>query len=178
MKNLWQNEWFQCACWIVLAITAFNTFDQFSPWSLRINTTNSIPRGLYLATAHHSNEPLLENQIACYRYNPPQWAVVRNYTPVGMPICKYVLALPGDELRVTTTTVSRVRAGMVSSLGTRIQKDKAGLPVPPLDLKDSILKNGEYWLGSLYNLRSFDSRYVGPIQSADINVTLVPLLTE
>lgn len=175
--NRSHRRWLRAAAGVAVCAFAAWTFDAASPWTLRVNTTQSLPRGLYLASAYRG-DPLELGEIACFRYVAPQWAVERVYFSAGYPLCKYVLALPGERIEVTGSTVAANAAGRPARwLGDFVSHDARGLPVPRAVSGSLVLGAEQYWLGSLWHSRSFDSRYLGPIERSRIVFTLRPLVT-
>lgn len=177
MTPSWRR-WTQAFAWLLAATLAIVLFDALSPWTLRLNTSLSLPRGLYLATAYRG-EVLARGEIACFRYEPPAWAAPRQYFPAGYPLCKYVLAVPGEHIEVAGATVGANASGQPARwLGDVARVDSQGRPVVPAVNSRFVLGRHQYWLGSLRHGKSFDSRYLGPIERSRIVFTLRPLFTE
>lgn len=173
-----RRRWTLALVWLLAATLAISLFDALSPWTLRLNTSLSLPRGLYLATAYRG-EALARDEIACFRYEPPAWAAPRQYFPVGYPLCKYVLAVPGERIEVAGATMSAHAPGQLARwLGDVARVDSQGRPVVPAVSSRFVLGRHQYWLGSLRHSKSFDSRYLGPVERSRIVFTLRPLLTE
>lgn len=172
-----RRRWLRAGTALLAIALALWTFDAFSPWTLRVNTSDSLPRGLYLATAYRG-QALARDDIACFGYRPPDWAVQRAYFPVGYRLCKYVLAVPGERIEVAGATVGANAPGRPARwLGDVVARDALGRAVTPAVRGGFVLAAHQYWLGSLRHARSFDSRYVGPIDRERIVFTLRPLLT-
>ena len=151
---------------------------------VRVNTTPSLPIGLYVASAL-GERPVARGDLvaAC-----PDTAAVerlgRYWTngrcpggagrPDGVrPLAKPVAGLPGDTVRVGHTGVWIGERLLPSS--APLVRDRAGRPVQP-QLGVRVLGPGEYWLHSGRVPTSIDSRYAGPVRV--ILERLRPLWTE
>ena len=162
----------------VLAVLAATASD------VRVNTTPSLPRGLYVAT-EVGERPLTRGDLvaAC-----PDARAVRRLgrywtngrcpggpgRPDGVrPLAKPVAGLPGDTVRVDSAGV-RVGGRLLPS-SAPLFRDRAGLPVQAA-LGVHILGPSEYWLHSGRVPTSVDSRYAGPVRV--VLERLRPLWTE
>lgn len=147
---------------------------------VRINTTKSIPVGLYWA----SDAPVEKG--AYVLFCPPQADVFdeakeRGY--IGAGFCeggygymmKRVLAAKGDAVTVSDDGV-RVN-GELLPYSAPFQADKVGRPLPRYQSDDYILGEAEVLLMSDVSATSFDGRYFGPIQRSQIKTVLRPVIT-
>ena len=144
---------------------------------LRINTSPSLPVGLYVTTAD-PNASLVE---FCPVEPYAQLAIVRGYRSAGncrdgaAPLLKPVVGKSGDVVDVS-------QAGIVVN-GKRIPNtapvgaDTRGRQLPPWPSGRYFVKPGEVWVASSFNRRSFDSRYFGPVPTIAIRDRLRPLIT-
>ena len=151
---------------------------------VRVNTTPSLPRGLYVASAL-GNRPTERGDLvaAC----PDTAAVQRlgrywtngrcpggSRRPDGVrPLAKPVAGLPGDTVRVDSSGVRIGERRLPAS--APLFRDRAGQPVLPA-LGVHVLGPDEYWLHSGRVPTSIDSRYAGPVRV--LIERLQPLWTE
>jgi type IV secretory pathway protease TraF len=143
--------------------------------------SDSIPQGLYLATAYHGSPSLLRGQPACFPYENPAWAV-RPYMYKGELLCKYVLGLPGDTVSTAPDGATIIchggTGGACDNVGIALTHDHAGNPVQHPVWHQTVIPDGSYYMGSTRRRNSLDSRYLGFIQDKKIVKTLVPLLVQ
>lgn len=146
---------------------------------LWINTTDSLPRGLWIETPSHG---IVRGDFAliCLPDTPAvKVGQARGYIasgscPTGQEVVlKPVAAVPGDIVTVSPMGVA-VNDQPIDNSAALVHdgdgKGLAGYPpgayaVPP----DRI------WLVSSHNPRSFDSRYFGPVPTAGVLKTARPL---
>lgn len=146
----------------------------------RINTTRSIPVGLYWAssTAVEKGTYVL--------FCPPQARVfdearARGY--IGAGFCpggygymmKRIVAATDDDVAVSDEGV-RVN-GELLPLSAPRAVDAAGRPLPRLQADNYRLSGAEVLLMSDVSRTSFDARYFGPIDRAQIQSVVSPVLT-
>ncbi|MEM1042925.1 MAG: S26 family signal peptidase [Bacteroidota bacterium] len=139
---------------------------------VRVNTTPSLPRGLYIASAV-GERPVARGDIiaAC----PDTLAVLRlgrywtngrcpggaNRSDGVRPLAKPVAGLPGDTVRVDSAGVWVGERLLPAS--RPLLRDRAGRSVRP-QFGVHALGPGEYWLHSGRVPTSIDSRYAGPVR--------------
>ena len=146
----------------------------------RVNTTKSIPVGLYWA----SSAPVEKG--AYVMFCPPQVGVFgdakeRGY--IGGGFCpggygylmKKVLAAKADAVTVADDGV-RVN-GALLPLSAPLKTDKAGRPLPRYQTNSYELGNSEVLLMSDVSGTSFDGRYFGPVNVSQIKTVIVPVIT-
>ena len=146
----------------------------------RVNTTKSIPVGLYWA----SSAPVEKG--AYVMFCPPQVGVFgdakeRGY--IGGGFCpggygylmKKVLAAKADAVTVADDGV-RVN-GALLPLSAPLKTDKAGRPMPRYETNSYELGNSEVLLMSDVSGTSFDGRYFGPVNVSQIKTVIVPVIT-
>ena len=144
---------------------------------LRINTSPSLPVGLYVTT--------VETRSELVEFCPPEpyarLAIIRGYRDAGncpdgaAPLLKPVVAKTGDVVEVS-------QQGLIVN-GHRLPNTVAA----SADTKGRSLNSwpfGRYqvrpetvWVASSYHPRSFDSRYFGPIPTSAIRDHVRPLVT-
>lgn len=154
------------------------------PWSidrsLRVNTTPSLPEGVYLLT----ERPLRRGTVvlACLPAEIGRYGRSRGYLSAGrcpggaVPVLKRIAALPGDVVAVGErglTVNGRPLAGT-----SRRSRDRAGRPLPSLAAGRYRVAPGQVWLYSNRVETSWDSRYWGAVPVAGVEATallVVPL---
>lgn len=147
--------------------------------SPRINTSPSLPRGLYLlAPVRRALRPG-DLVLACPPPAAAALARARGYLAHGpcpggtKPLGKLVLAVAGDRLVLTGAGITLDRCRLPSSASR--PADTRGRPLPRLPPGAYRVRSGEIWLFSPHP-RSFDSRYFGPVATAGVHGLLRPLL--
>ena len=147
---------------------------------VRINTSPSIPLGLYWT----SSLPLTKG--AYVLFCPPQVGVIaearaRGYLSSGFCpgdygyMMKKILAVKDDTVVISDTGVSV--NGTLLPFSVPLNKDKAGRPLPRYQSTNFVIGNSELLLMSDRSGTSFDGRYFGPINRAQIKTVIVPVLT-
>ena len=151
---------------------------------VRLNTTASLPRGLYLATVFDAGGIERGDLVAAC----PDTAAVRRLgrywtngrcpggegRPDGVrPLAKPVVGLPGDTIVVDLQAVSVNGTRLARS--APLDRDRAGRPVVAR-FGTHVLGEGEYWLHSGRVATSIDSRYAGPVR--DVRERVRPLWVE
>jgi conjugative transfer signal peptidase TraF len=135
------------------------------------NASASAPIGLY---AVHPARPLRVDELVVVRPPPPlaRWLAARHYLALGVPLVKYVRALPGA--RVCRQGPNLSVDGV--ALGAALDRDHAGraLPVWQGCLK---LAPGETFLMNTARSDSLDGRYFGPSLIATVVGRATPLWT-
>lgn len=144
---------------------------------LRINTSPSLPMGLYITTADASAD-LVE---FCPAEPFAAFAIVRGYRDPGScddgaaPLLKPVVARSGDTVELSTLGIS-VNGDLLPNTAP-LFKDAKGRPLEPWPFGKSLVAPETVWVASSYHPRSFDSRYFGPLSTAAIRHRLKALLT-
>jgi conjugative transfer signal peptidase TraF len=143
---------------------------------LRINTSPSLPMGLYITADSDAN--LVE---FCPVEPFATLAIVRGYRDSGIcpdgaaPLMKPVVAKPGDVVELSARGIS-VNGALLSNTAP-LSKDTKGRPLEPWPFGRYLVASGTVWVASSYHPRSFDSRYFGPISMAAIRERLKGFLT-
>ena len=155
----------------------FGLFELSGSLGLRINTSPSLPVGLYVTTADASSR-LVE-------FCPPEpyarIAIVRGYRDPGnctdgaAPLLKPVVAEAGDIVEISPAGL--VVNGHPVPNTAAIQTDTKGRQLTPWPPGRYEVQAGTIWVASSYNSRSFDSRYFGPIATWTIRDRVRPLVT-
>ncbi|MEP6606908.1 MAG: conjugative transfer signal peptidase TraF [Nitrosospira sp.] len=146
----------------------------------RVNTTRSIPVGLYLLT----DTPVTKNKYVIFC--PPKTSLFdeaqhRGY--IGAGFCpggyglmmKRVLAAGNDRVEMTREGISINGTPVPSSIS--LGADKAGRAMPQYPPGTYILGKSELLLMSDASNTSFDSRYFGPIDASQVLNVIRPVIT-
>jgi conjugative transfer signal peptidase TraF len=144
---------------------------------LRINTSPSLPMGLYITTADAS-----ANLVEFCPAEPfATFAIVRGYRDPGIcddgaaPLLKPIVARSGDTVELSTRGIS-VNGDLLLNTAP-LSKDSKGRPLEPWPFGKFLVAPETVWVASSYHPRSFDSRYFGPLSIAAIRHRLKALLT-
>jgi conjugative transfer signal peptidase TraF len=147
---------------------------------LRVNTTRSIPVGLYRIV----DEPVEKGAYVIFC--PPKLGVfdearARGYIPAGFCpgdygfMMKRVLAMEGDAVTSTDEGVSV--NGELLPASMPLETDKAGRMLPRYPFNDYTLGKSELLLMSNVSATSFDGRYFGPVNLSQIRGVIRPVIT-
>jgi conjugative transfer signal peptidase TraF len=145
---------------------------------VRINTSYSLPMGLYIATGDPS-APLVE---FCPTGYFARQSSERGYRTRGtacpdgaVPLLKPIIAKEGD---VVETTPQGIKVnGILLPQTAPSSKDARSRVLTPWPLGVYRVKPGTIWVASSYNRGSYDSRYMGPVPVSQIRRRLRPLWT-
>jgi conjugative transfer signal peptidase TraF len=147
-----------------------------SALGIRLNTSPSLPFGLYIVTAD-SGALLVEfcpAEPAATLANARGYRQAGSCPDSGTPLMKPIVAREGDIVEVTAAGV-RVNGSLLRN-SAPLSRDTAGRPLTPWRSGMYTVPPGIVWLISDYHARSFDSRYFGPIPTTLIKDHLRPLL--
>ena len=152
----------------------------------RLNTSASLPRGLYLEVPRGwlAGPPARGDLVvACAPAAAGELARRRGYLDSGpcaagavggaAALGKVVLAVGGDL--VTVGEAGLEVNGRPVAASRALRSDGVGRPLSPLAPGRFRVAAGEVWLFAPYHPRSYDSRYFGPVAAAAIRGWLVPL---
>ena len=145
----------------------------------RVNSTASFPRGLYWKI----NAPFKKGDLVifCPPKNPV-FAEAKERGYIGAGFCpggyremiKKIVATEGD--RVSISEMGVAVNGVLIPNSKPYSEDRAGRPMPHYET-DCTLKDNQVLLMSDYNPLSFDGRYFGPINRAQMRSVIRPILT-
>lgn len=146
---------------------------------VRINTTKSIPVGIYWT----SHEPVEKGAYVLF-CPPHQQAFIdakeRGYIGAGFCpdnygyIMKRILAAKGDSVSITDSGVF-VNSDLLP-LSQPVKVDGAGRPLPIYKPETFTLADSEVLLMSDVSGKSFDGRYFGPISRDQIKDVIQPVI--
>ncbi len=146
----------------------------------KVNTTKSIPIGLYWAI----NAQVQKG--AYVMFCPPEnnlfdMAKSRGYIAAGFCpgdygcLMKRVVAVEGDSVNVLPEGVFVNGALLPNS--KPLEADPSGRPLPRLSLDHYPLKASQVLLMSDVSKTSFDGRYYGPVEISQIKTVIRPVIT-
>lgn len=157
---------------VLLAVVAYQA-------EVIINTTPSLPLGLYRAV----NAPLARG--AYVKFCPPQspaFEEARRRGYLGPGFCpggyafmiKRMAAGPGDQVAVAHEGV--IVNGRLLAMSAPMRADGAGRLMPSFT-QDRVLTGSELLLMSDVSRVSFDARYFGPLDRAQVRAVVEPVFT-
>ena len=150
----------------------------FLCFGVRLNTTASLPIGLYVETS----DPKANLIEFCPTGDSAAIALSRGYRSSGVcpdggePLMKPIVAKSGDVVRVSQDGVAVNSRFLPNSRPQN--RDSVGRGLISWPSGTYPVAEGTFWTISSFNARSFDSRYFGPIQISSVRARLKPLLTE
>jgi conjugative transfer signal peptidase TraF len=144
---------------------------------LRINTSPSLPMGLYIKTVDPG-----ANLVEFCPVEPfATLSIVRGYRDPGTcddgaaPLLKPIVAKSGDVVEVSARGIS-VNGALLPNTAP-LTRDTKGRHLEAWPSGRYVVDPGTIWVASSYHSRSFDSRYFGPLSIAAIRHRLKPFLT-
>jgi conjugative transfer signal peptidase TraF len=143
---------------------------------IRINTTPSLPIGLYVETDPQSR--LIEfcpSGVAAAISARRGYRGSGDYPDGASPLLKSIVAQSGDVVELSAEGIS-VNNHLLRNTSP-LSWDTEHRPLQHFSFGRYIVGADEVWVASSYNKRSFDSRYYGPVPKIDIRAHLRPLLT-
>ena len=143
---------------------------------IRINTSYSLPLGLYIVTADQSAQ-LVEfcpaepfaSQSSARGYRTGGFACPDGRAPLLKPIVATggdIVAMSAEGITVNGTHLPRTQP---------LTADAAGRPLQAWPTGVYRVDAGFVWVASTYNRGSYDSRYMGPIRIQQIRCRLRPI---
>jgi conjugative transfer signal peptidase TraF len=160
-----------CVCIMVV------TFQLWGSLGLRINTSPSLPIGLYITTADPASSLVEFCPVEPYAH----LAIIRGYRDAGSchdgaaPLLKPVIAKSGDVVDVFPWGIA-VNGRPVPNTAP-VPADTLGRSLVPWPSGRYLVEAESIWVASSFHAGSFDSRYFGPIPTKAIRDRVRPLLT-
>jgi conjugative transfer signal peptidase TraF len=160
-----------CVC-LVVAI-----FQLWGSLGLRINTSPSLPVGLYITTS----DPAAHFVEFCPTGPLARLAIVRGYRDVGncpdgaAPLLKPAIARFGDVVDVSQRGIA-VNGSLLPNTAP-VSIDTKGRPLMAWPSGRYIVEAETIWVASSFHPRSFDSRYFGPLPTGAVRGYVRPLIT-
>lgn len=147
---------------------------------VRINWTDSIPRGFYRTSAEAVARGSLV--LACVPRAAAEFGRTRGYLVGGdcaggvAPVGKPVAAVAGDTVDVSAAGV-RVNGRLLPN-SVPLTRDAGGRGLPAAHPRRAVVAAGELWLVSSWNPRSYDARYWGPVPRRAVRAVIRPWWVE
>jgi conjugative transfer signal peptidase TraF len=145
---------------------------------VRINTSYSLPMGLYIATKDPSAK-LVEfcpTGLFARQSSEREYRSRGTACPDGaVPLLKPIVAREGDVVETTPLGI-RVN-GILLPQTAPLLKDGHSRALTPWPFGVYRVAPDTVWVASSYNRGSYDSRYIGPVSLSQIRRRLRPLWT-
>jgi conjugative transfer signal peptidase TraF len=163
---------------VLVAIgVAIAVFQLSGVFGLRINTSPSLPMGLYITTADTD-----ANLVEFCPVEPfATLSIARGYRDPGAcrdgaaPLLKPIIARSGDVVEVSARGISV--NGVLLPNTAPLATDTKDRHLEAWPFGRYVVNPGTIWVASSYHPRSFDSRYFGPLSTAAIRYRLKAFLT-
>jgi conjugative transfer signal peptidase TraF len=162
---------------LVAFVVSIAVFQLFGLLGLRINTSPSLPVGLYVVTTDRS-----ANLVEFCPAEPfARLALIRSYRDPGIchdggaPLLKPIVAKAGDSVELSERGISV--NGLLLANTAPLSKDTKSRPLTAWPFGQYRVSPGTVWVASSYHSRSFDSRYFGPVYTTAIRHRLKMFLT-
>src|SRR4051812_13603240 len=136
------------------------------------NASNSVPIGLYRLQPMTA---LVVTELVAIQ--PPDLLAafldLNGYLPIGVPMLKRVLALPGQTVCRTglTVTVDGIDVGQAH------ERDGRGRPLPAWH-GCGVIADGDVFVMNWQSPDSLDSRYFGPLPASAVLGRAIPVWTD
>lgn len=162
---------------LVAVFVSIAVFQLFGFLGLRINTSPSLPVGLYVVTTDRSAS-LVE---FCPEDPFARLSLTRSYRDAGVcrdggaPLLKPVVAKAGDTVELSERGISVNGLSLPNT--APLSRDTKGRPLTAWPFGRYPVTPGTVWVASSYHSRSFDSRYFGPVFTTAIRHRLKAFLT-
>ncbi|WP_445219688.1 S26 family signal peptidase [Bradyrhizobium sp. Pa8] len=146
--------------------------DKDAPPSYIWNASESVPIGLYRLQPARG---LTVTELVAVQ--PPEpiasFLDLNGYLPIGVPMLKRVLALPGQSVcrNGPVVSVDGIEMGLAS------ERDARGRPLP-VWLGCRLIAPDEVFLMNWQSADSFDGRYFGPIPASAVIGQALPVWTK
>jgi len=162
---------------LVAFVVSIAVFQLFGLFGLRINTSPSLPVGLYVVTTDRS-----ANLVEFCPAEPfATLSLIRHYRDPGIcldggaPLLKPIVAKTGDMVELSGRGISV--NGLLLPNTAPLSKDTKGRPLTAWPFGRYPVSPGTVWVASSYHSRSFDSRYFGPVYTTAIRHRLKMFFT-
>jgi conjugative transfer signal peptidase TraF len=152
-------------------------FQLAGSFGLRINTSPSLPVGLYVTT----DETAAHLVEFCPAEPYAGLAIARGYRNAGAcadggaPLLKPVIARFGDVVKVSPAGLT-VNGRLLANTAP-MEVDTKGRALAAWPAGRYEVQAGTIWVASSYNRGSFDSRYFGPISLSAVRNRVKPMIT-
>jgi conjugative transfer signal peptidase TraF len=175
-SGLWDRIRKTRSAFLIAVAVCFGSFQLCDVLGLRINTSPSLPIGLYFTTKNTA-----ANLVEFCPAEPfATFAIVRGYRDPGAcpdgaaPLLKPIVARPGDLIEFSAAGLSV--NGIFLRNTAPLWKDAKGRSLEAFPFGRYVVAAETVWVASTYHPRSFDSRYFGPVATSAIRSHLKALL--
>jgi conjugative transfer signal peptidase TraF len=165
--------------WAFVAVGSFGLAASLAyAIGLRINTSRSLPMGLYISATDTARSNLVE---FCPSGTYAEQSRERGYRIAGAcpdgaaPLLKPMVAREGDVVELSDAGIS-VNGTLLKNTAP-LKADGKGRLLTAWKFGTYRVAPGQVWVASTYHRGSYDSRYFGPIFIASIRQRLRPLWT-
>jgi conjugative transfer signal peptidase TraF len=155
---------------IAATVLLLSTVEETTPHYIW-NVSNSVPIGLYRL------QPVTKLTVTeLVAVQPPDLLAafldLNGYLPIGVPMLKRVLALPGQKVcrNRLTIAVDGVEVGQAQ------ERDGRGRPLPAWN-GCRVIADGDIFVMNWQSTDSLDSRYFGPLPASAVIGRAVPVWT-
>jgi len=155
-------------------------FALFGIAGLRINSSASLPAGLYIASSAGTFVEFCPDDHGLsaergYRHKPLFALWARGVCPDGAaPLLKPVIGKASDEIVLSNSGITV--NGKLLPHRAPLAQDSCGRPLTHWPFGRYLDTPGTLWVASSYDPRSYDSRYLGPIPQSAVRARLRTLL--
>lgn len=163
----------------MVAMVLFATAGAAGLAGARVNTTPSLPRGLYWVQPQKPEKGSLV--LFCAPSTPLfSEAKTRGYLGAGFcasgseALLKRIVAVEGDQVTISDQGVAVNGQRLANS--TPLKTDAAGRPLPAFKAEGT-LAAGQVLLMADQHPQSFDGRYFGPVDERFLQAVVVPVWT-
>jgi conjugative transfer signal peptidase TraF len=158
---------------VILAVAhVLCMFALFDAADLRINTSASLPIGLYRVSP--------DGGFVEFYPDDRSLSAQRHYRSRGVcldgaaPLLKPVIGSPTDEIVLSPAGIAL--NGKLLPRTAPLDHDTEGRPLAHWPFGHYPAAPGTLWVASSYNARSYDSRYFGPIRESSVRARLRSLI--
>lgn len=176
MKSNLQKAFLWMSCILLGSVI----FAKFSPITLAINTTRSMPVGLYLKdNAYSKNEIRVGAQVSVFGVQDPLWAKGRGYQGYKQRLLKVIKGLPGQWIVPAENSIficlSDILNEQCVKAGVILKEDSKGLELQPAFTSATVIPPNFFYAYAEHP-NSYDSRYFGLVSIGNIEATMTPLV--
>jgi len=157
---------------MLMLTPVLGTFALFRVADLRMNTSVSLPVGIYMVSPKGN---LVEFCPGDQGLSAGRHYRARGVCPDGAaPLLKPIAATPGDHIAVSSAGVA-VNGSILPNTAP-LSRDSEGPLLTHWPFGSYALRPGSLWVASSYSPRSYDSRYLGPVPEGSVRARLRPLM--
>jgi len=157
---------------MLMLTPVLGTFALFRVADLRMNTSVSLPVGIYMVSPKGN---LVEFCPDDQGLSAGRHYRARGVCPDGAaPLLKPIAGTPGDHIAVSSAGVTV--SGRLLPNTAPLSRDSEGRPLAHWPFGSYTIPPGSLWVASSYSPRSYDSRYFGPIRESAVRARLRAVL--